>query len=240
MMGLIAVHDHAIKTAFGADTPDAKHNPLSRSEAMSDKTLFHIPPVVKSKQCGKLNPFWKGGRVIASNGYVLIRVGVRHHLADVRGYAYEHRIEAEKKIGRRLRRGEIVHHKNENKQDNCHENLDVKVSAAEHFLEHRKPDSNLRLPGGSNPLVLCQCGCHSIFRKYDSDGRPRRFISGHNEQPCPAMSAIRECLKSGQLHRSEISQRSGMPIRRVAVILSKMKRQGIVDNKGGGAWQLHQ
>lgn len=43
---------------------------------------------------------WKGGRSIASNGYVLVRVGKKHHLADVRGYAYEHRIVAEQKLGR--------------------------------------------------------------------------------------------------------------------------------------------
>lgn len=37
---------------------------------------------------GASNPNWKGGRTIASNGYVLIKVGKEHHLADVRGYAY--------------------------------------------------------------------------------------------------------------------------------------------------------
>lgn len=42
---------------------------------------------------------WKGGRSIASNGYMLVRVGLSHHLADVRGYAYEHRLVAEQKIG---------------------------------------------------------------------------------------------------------------------------------------------
>jgi hypothetical protein len=37
---------------------------------------------------GPRNPNWRGGRSLASNGYVLIRVGVGPHLADVRGYAY--------------------------------------------------------------------------------------------------------------------------------------------------------
>lgn len=57
----------------------------------------------------KRNHNYKGGS-IASNGYKLIFVGKQHHLADIRGYAYEHRINAEKKIGRRLRPGEQVHH----------------------------------------------------------------------------------------------------------------------------------
>lgn len=70
---------------------------------------------VNLNQFGATNSQWKGGRVIASNGYVLIRVGTDHHLADVRGYAYEHRLVAEKKMGRRLRKGEQVHHLDENK-----------------------------------------------------------------------------------------------------------------------------
>ena len=53
---------------------------------------------------GKKNGMWKGGRSVASNGYVLIRVGMDHHLADVRGYAYEHRLVAEKKIRRTRKR----------------------------------------------------------------------------------------------------------------------------------------
>lgn len=65
---------------------------------------------------GAKNGIWKGGRSVASNGYVLVRVGVEHHLADVRGYAYEHRLVAEEKIGRRLRDDEHVHHVDGDKQ----------------------------------------------------------------------------------------------------------------------------
>ena len=64
------------------------------------------------------NPNWKGGRTVTEHGYVLIKVGVGHHLADVRGYAYEHRLKAEVKLGRRLSPSEIVHHINGDKQDN--------------------------------------------------------------------------------------------------------------------------
>ena len=57
---------------------------------------------------GPTHPNWKGGRVIDPRGYILVRVGKDHPLADVRGYAYEHRLFAEKYIGRKLKRGEDV------------------------------------------------------------------------------------------------------------------------------------
>lgn len=129
--------------------------------------------------CGEANPNWKGGRSIASNGYVLIRVGRRHHLADVRGYAYEHRLVAEKKLGRRLEPGEIPHHINGNKQDNRPENLEVLPSRHHHGREHSRRKT-LRAPDEPNPVVICACGCGVSFHKFDADGRPRRYVSGHN------------------------------------------------------------
>lgn len=86
---------------------------------------------------GEKNGFWKGGRSIASNGYVLIRVGKDHPLSDVRGYAYEHRIVASEKLGRMVAKDEIVHHINGVKTDNRPENLEVCLSNAEHRAKHR-------------------------------------------------------------------------------------------------------
>jgi len=133
-------------------------------------------------QSREKNGFWKGGRSVASNGYVLIKVGFDHHLADVRGYAYEHRLVAEHKLGRRLQAGEMVHHVDHNKQNNAPENLEVVASTAEHRMHHRKPESadRLRFPGEPNRLLLCGCGCGTEFTMFDASGRPRRFVTGHN------------------------------------------------------------
>lgn len=128
---------------------------------------------------GQKNGLWKGGRTQASNGYVLIRVGTGHHLADIRGYAYEHRLVAEQKLGRRLLDGEQVHHINGIKNDNRPENLEVVPSMAHHRVLHRKT-SGRRLPNEPNPLIVCACGCGEEIHKFDDSGRPRQFVSGHN------------------------------------------------------------
>lgn len=81
---------------------------------------------------------WKGGKRIDRNGYIYILVGRSHHLASKDGYALEHRMVAESIIGRRLKKDEVVHHKNENKHDNSPENLEVLSGNAEHRKIHSK------------------------------------------------------------------------------------------------------
>ena len=51
-----------------------------------------------------------------------------------------HRYVVEKMIGRKLRRGEIVHHINRNKLDNSPENLEVFANQEEHEKHHRETD----------------------------------------------------------------------------------------------------
>ena len=66
-----------------------------------------------------------GGKYITPHGYVMVNVGKGHHLADVRGMAYEHRLVAEQMLGRPLRKDEDVHHRNERRADNRPRNLKV-------------------------------------------------------------------------------------------------------------------
>lgn len=52
-----------------------------------------------------------------------------------RGGRHEHRVYAEKMLGRKLQAGEIVHHQNGDKRDNQLENLEV-MTQSEHARLH--------------------------------------------------------------------------------------------------------
>lgn len=139
---------------------------------------------MREGQAGPRNHQWKGGRVVASNGYVLVRVGRDHPLSDVRGYAYEHRIVAAQKLGRWPHPWEIVHHVDGDKTNNVPDNIVIEPSIAHHLRHHRRPEGpRLRDPDEINIVVSCACGCGARFRRFDRAGRARRFISGHNLQP---------------------------------------------------------
>ena len=137
---------------------------------------------MRKKQTRTKNPNWKGGRTITQHGYVLVKVGTEHSLADVRGYAYEHRVVAEAMLERPLTSSELVHHKNGDTQDNRQENLEVLPDIAHHRRSHTT-NENLKSLGAENPVISCACGCGTKFPKYDKWNRPRTYVSGHNLYP---------------------------------------------------------
>lgn len=51
---------------------------------------------------------------------------------------YVHRVVAEQQLGRRLRRGEVVHHIDGNPANNSPDNLEVCSSASVHRRHHRR------------------------------------------------------------------------------------------------------
>jgi hypothetical protein len=186
---------------------------------------------------GPKNPNWRGGRSVAANGYVLIRVGKGHPLSDVRGYAYEHRVVAEQKIGRALAKGEHVHHIDGNKQNNAPENLEV-LTHVDHRVEHRKR-ADLRLPGEPNPEIACGCNCGQSLLRYDSSGRPRRFISGHNPSKTSRYhGALLGALRSGPKTRKQLAESSGASAEFAHAVLLRMEAAGEVVQVCHGTWAL--
>jgi hypothetical protein len=72
------------------------------------------------------------GRHVNDQGYVLLKI-VGHHLADRQGYVREHRLVMEEKLGRRLERGEVVHHIDGDTGNNDPANLEVFAGNGHHL-----------------------------------------------------------------------------------------------------------
>ena len=73
---------------------------------------------------------WKGGRNKMQSGYIRI------HTKD--GWIYEHRLVAEKKLGRPLRKYEVCHHINGIKWDNQKNNIIVLTQKKHLSMETKK------------------------------------------------------------------------------------------------------
>lgn len=82
------------------------------------------------KTSGSRNGKYKGGRWKRDYGYIAVATGKR-------SYRLEHDLIVERIIGRRLRRGENVHHINGVKDDNREDNL-LLLSVGEHAALHAR------------------------------------------------------------------------------------------------------
>jgi len=97
----------------------------------------------KRNQYAENNSHWKDG-VVRDKGYILERC-IGHPRASNNGnYVYQHVLVMEKQIGRYLKwngpndpNSEIVHHKNEIKDDNKIDNLEL-MTVSEHVRLHNK------------------------------------------------------------------------------------------------------
>ena len=90
---------------------------------------------------GSENGMWKGGIIKANaskkNYYLLQHVDKNSPLrcmADSRGYVLQHRYVVAKKLGRPLKKHQVVHHINGIKNDNREENLELLNSKQKHYL----------------------------------------------------------------------------------------------------------
>lgn len=80
---------------------------------------------------------WKGGRVIDATGYVRIVVKWHPKASKCGGYHLEHILMAEKVLGRFLKRSEVVHHVDENRQHNVNSNFVICDRALHKLIHYR-------------------------------------------------------------------------------------------------------
>ena len=85
---------------------------------------------------GHNNPAWRGGKYKNEDGYILVKKPDHPYSIKRTHYIFEHRLVMEKHLGRYLTKNEIVHHKNEIRDDNRIENL-MLVTRGEHNGIHR-------------------------------------------------------------------------------------------------------
>lgn len=84
---------------------------------------------------GPDHPRWNRERMVSDHGYIKLRVGKEHPLADPNGYAYEHLVVWVSAGRPRPSDGETLHHRNEDKSDNRIGNLEL-LTRPEHSRHH--------------------------------------------------------------------------------------------------------
>lgn len=141
--------------------------------------------------CG--NPKWRGGYVI-SKGYKYI-YNPAHPNSTKMGYVLEHRLAMEKKLGRRLKPTEIVHHKNGVKTDNKISNLVLCLSAGRHSADFHPR----RQDGEANKMAKFSSSQILEMKKMAFDGIKRKHIASKYGISLSHLCCVLQCKlrKSG-------------------------------------------
>ncbi|MDA2921712.1 NUMOD3 domain-containing DNA-binding protein [Patescibacteria group bacterium AH-259-L07] len=105
-----------------------------KGHKVSDETKRKISIANKGKYIGVENPRWRDGKY-KNNGYRYFRMP-EHPFINIKGYIAEHRYMAECLLGRFLEKIEVIHHIDENKENNLPENLYLFSSESGHRRHH--------------------------------------------------------------------------------------------------------
>ena len=147
-------------------------NPMRRPEVREkvSRAQRGVARPYVSERVGDKNPAWKGGRSIHPEGYIRVLVDGQ--------YVLEHRIVMEEHLGRELRKGEIVHHRNGDRADNRIENLELTNQSA-HAAHHNR--ARRGQPVGDPPLCACGCGV-PVLPSVRYPDRWNEYLHGHRRR----------------------------------------------------------
>lgn len=106
------------------------------------------------------------------NGYIVYYIP-DHHLANKSGEVYQHMIAAEQMLGRRLRSGEVVHHKDENRLNNSVDNLMVFKTKSDHSAYHQGRD------------IVLDGDVYMVINKH-------KMINGYAQNECPLCGELKD------------------------------------------------
>lgn len=114
-----------------------KHHSEETKKKMriSSAKSFNPTRFKKGQTLGEKSYNWKGGRFKSARGYIYI-INKEHPYSNKAGYVLEHRLIAEKCLGRYLIKTEVIHHINKITDDNRPENLYLFECSGKHMSYH--------------------------------------------------------------------------------------------------------
>lgn len=125
------------------------------------------------------------------------KVASRLSYDDNRPFVREHVIIAEKKLGRRLNRSEVVHHIDGNKENNNPDNLMVFATKADHSAFHKGADAicNNEIWFAQKKTIICEnCGKEFIPMYH------KKYLHVYCSKRCSQISR----MKSEELSKNEL------------------------------------
>lgn len=126
-----AIVEKYVSGEYFSHTDIAKHYGCSKS--LVDKIALEkgFPSYkTSSRMTMEKHPKWNGGRFLDKDGRFLVYVGAGK-------YQLEHRVIAERALGRKLKKGEVVHHINGDRRDNRNCNLLICTDSYHKKLEQK-------------------------------------------------------------------------------------------------------